>query len=67
MHDDLAAGNASLRQEVVSLRQEVQEDFADVYRRVDHLQATLHEHGQRLSNIEQAIVKIIPALRVGAA
>jgi hypothetical protein len=45
---------------------EIRETAQDTQRRIDQLAAILMEHGQRLSNIEQALIKMMPYLRVSA-
>jgi hypothetical protein len=45
---------------------EIRETAQDTQRRIDQLAAVLTEHGQRLSNIEQALIKMMPYLRVSA-
>lgn len=47
-----------------ALSQELAEGFRDVQARIDNVNRTLIDHGQRLTSIEKAIVHILPTLKL---
>ena len=60
VHDELAA-------RITSFRQAMEEDFADVVRRQDRLQADLNDVVRRVGSVEQAIIRLlnVTPLRAG--
>jgi Mg2+ and Co2+ transporter CorA len=55
-----------LASRIDTVQRDVRDGFIDTQRRIDQLQVTLNEHRLRLSNLERAIVAVVPSLRLAS-